>query len=483
MKIPYTIPKYVFETYRCSDETTQLSTETERTIRSEDVYWDVDRVPSLKTLALRVIASEWKRNPILEELPTCEDRNELIEILSTDLPFELTIKKIEDDYYWERCSKARWEHNDLSIHGNSWRRRYCEGTLSEYLEKLDPTFFEAQKEECEKMIDLVHKYVYTIQIRSLIPTRKTRISLDEEDPCEKDREYPINHIPLDIILPHFPNLTEIRINFGQIYMNDGFEWKDFDISIEDCLGLGRGIKACEKLKKFSLTRSNVDQLRIAALLQGMVDNYNIEELNFSHCKLGNVGAQAIGEFLLLHKKLKILHLENNNIGPEGVAGIIYGLLQLENAIMFKVLNLGMNPLLDNGMFHICAFLLRNESLEVLNLSACKIEAAGGMALADILTSGSINFENLSIDVSNNDFNEKIGETIDLALKEIPFIVEFKARMCNFSKKSENSIYESVMRNKLKKLKENTKQMLEESQRISSDLSIFKQIFNDDIFHI
>lgn len=51
-------------------------------------------------------------------------------------------------------------------------------------------------------------------------------------------------------------------------------------------------------------------------------------------------------------------------------------------------------------------LLRNESLEVLNVSACKIEAAGGMALADILTSGSINFENLSIDVSNNDFNEK-----------------------------------------------------------------------------
>lgn len=58
--------------------------------------------------------------------------------------------------------------------------------------------------------------------------RKTRISLNEEDPCEKDREYPINHIPLDIILPRFPYLTEIRINFGQIYMNDGFEWKDFE---------------------------------------------------------------------------------------------------------------------------------------------------------------------------------------------------------------------------------------------------------------
>lgn len=57
------------------------------------------------------------------------------------------------------------------MHGNCWRRRYCEGIFGEYLENLDPTFFEAQKEECEKMIDLVHKYVHTIEIRSLIPTK------------------------------------------------------------------------------------------------------------------------------------------------------------------------------------------------------------------------------------------------------------------------------------------------------------------------
>lgn len=81
--------------------------EVDRTIRPEDVSWDEERVPSLKTLALRVIASVWKKNPILEELPTCEDRNMLMEILPTDLPFELAIRKIENEYYWERCSKAR----------------------------------------------------------------------------------------------------------------------------------------------------------------------------------------------------------------------------------------------------------------------------------------------------------------------------------------------------------------------------------------
>ncbi|XP_043250668.1 dynein regulatory complex subunit 5-like [Colletes gigas] len=171
MRIPHTVPRNVFETYRCSYETTELSNELERTIRSEDVSWDLGRVPTLRTLALHVIASVWKDNPILEELPTCEDKNELIEILPTNLPFELTITRIEDEYYWERCSKDRWEHNDPTEHGNSWRQRYCEGLLCECLERLEPTFFETQKEECEKMIELVRDYVHAIRIRSLVPTK------------------------------------------------------------------------------------------------------------------------------------------------------------------------------------------------------------------------------------------------------------------------------------------------------------------------
>ena len=107
MRIPYTVPRNVFEAYRCSYETTRLSLERDRTIRSEDTFWDEGRLPSLRTLALHAIAAAWKDYPILDELPTCEDRVELIEILPTDLPFELTIKVIEDEHYWKRCSKDR----------------------------------------------------------------------------------------------------------------------------------------------------------------------------------------------------------------------------------------------------------------------------------------------------------------------------------------------------------------------------------------
>nr|XP_033195790.1 dynein regulatory complex subunit 5-like isoform X1 [Bombus vancouverensis nearcticus] len=465
MKIPHTIPKNVLEAYRCSEETTRLTCEVDRTIRPEDVSWDEERVPSLKTLALRVIASVWKKNPILEELPTCEDRNMLMEILPTDLPFELTIRKIDNEHYWERCSRARWGHNDCAEHGNSWRRRYCEGAFREYLENLEPSFFESQKEDCEKMIDLVRDYVHTIELRSLLPTKKDKISLNEEDSCLAEEVF-VHHIPLELILPQFPHLTELRINFGLVYMNDGFEWRDFEISIEDCFGLGRGIKACPKLKKFTLTRSNLDQPRAAALLQGVLENDSIEELDFSHCKLADKGAKAVGEYLS-HKNLKILHLANNDIGPEGVAGIIYGLLKAEHTTL-QHLNLRLNPLLDNGMFHVCAYLLRSESLEVLDVSACGIEAAGGAALAEVLTSGSIKLKSLNLNLSNNDFNETIGDSFEAALRNVPFVVGFEARMCNFSRQSEYSMHESVLRNKQRKRKEETKRMLEKSQKISID---------------
>ncbi|XP_053985830.1 dynein regulatory complex subunit 5 isoform X1 [Hylaeus volcanicus] len=458
MRIPHTIPRNVFEAYRCSYETTRLSSELERTIRSEDVSWVEGRVPPLRILATYVIASSWKDNPVLEELPTCEDRNRLIEILPTDLPFELAITRIDDEHYWERCSKARWEVNDLSEHGNSWRQRYCEGLLWEYLEGLEPTFFEAQKEECEKMLKLVQNYVDALRIGSLLPTKKVEKSLDNGDPCLAEEDI-VHHVPMAVILSQLPLLVEIRIVFGVVYMNDNFEWRDFEFSIEDCIGLGEGIKACSNLKKFTLSRSNMNQPRVAALLQGAVENENIEEMDFSHCKLSDKGAHAVGEFLSMHKGLKVLHLANNDIGPDGVAGVVYGLLKADGSVL-KHLDLRLNPLLDSGMVHVCAYVLRTSSLEMLNVSGCGIKADGAAALAEVLQSGCVKFKTLILDVSNNDFGEAVGEIFEAALNSASFIVHLDARMCNFSSRSELSIYESVARHKEEQRREKAKTMLD-----------------------
>ncbi|XP_018352866.1 PREDICTED: LOW QUALITY PROTEIN: T-complex-associated testis-expressed protein 1-like [Trachymyrmex septentrionalis] len=399
MRIPHTISKNVIAAYRCSPETTLLSQEQGRTLRAEDASWDDGVIPDLKILALRAIVLTWKDNPILEDLPTCADRDVLVETLPTDLPFELTIPRIGDEFYWERSAKDRWEYNDPSEHGNSWRRLYCERHLVEYLETLQASYFEPQREECEKLMALVKNHIHVIRLRSLVPTKKRTDMENDELILEDDV---VHHIPMAVILPQFPHLTEIYLNFGMIYMNDGFEWRDFEFSLEDCLSLGEGIKASPKLKKFSLTRSNLDQPRVAAILQGMISNDNIEELDLSHCKLKDKGAHAVGEFLSRHQNLKILHLTNNNIGPIGVAGIVHGLLKASSTAL-KHLDFRLNPLQTEGANHICALLVRNKTLETLNISGCELGPEDGIALADVFSSGCVELEALSLDVSNNNF--------------------------------------------------------------------------------
>lgn len=93
---------------RCSPATALLPQERDRTLRAEDVTWDEDAIPELRVLALRAIASTWRDSPIPpEDLPTCADRDALLEILPTDLPLESTIGRLDDGFYWERAAKDR----------------------------------------------------------------------------------------------------------------------------------------------------------------------------------------------------------------------------------------------------------------------------------------------------------------------------------------------------------------------------------------
>ncbi|EFN89386.1 hypothetical protein EAI_16181 [Harpegnathos saltator] len=50
-----------------------------------------------------------------------------------------------------------------------------------------------------------------------------------------------------------------------------------------------------------------------------------------------------------------------------------------------------------------AILIRNESLEILNISGCELSSAAGIALAQMFSSGCVKLEALDLDVSNNDF--------------------------------------------------------------------------------
>ncbi|KAK0167824.1 hypothetical protein PV327_001683 [Microctonus hyperodae] len=430
---------------RCSVQTILLPHEQGRSIRAENATWDELVVLDLKTLALRALIERWQNSPIVDELPTTIDRDVLLEILPTDLPFELVIEKIPYEYYWSRAAKDRWEYNNPAEHGNSWRRLYCERHFSEYLETMENIEF--RKEECNTLIKLVQPYIHTLIIHSLIPSKYLfKWSGDDDDDQCTVNEFPVHHIPFNVILSQLPELREIRLNFGVIYMNDGFEWRDFEFSVEDCLNLGRGIKNSLKMEKICLTRSNLDQSRVAALLQGVVINNNIQELDLSYCKLSDTGAHAIGEFLKIHKHIRAIYLINNGIGSNGVAGIVHGLLH-ESDTSLQFLNLRLNPIQDEGGAHICSLLLRNSSLKNLNISGCGLGTETGMGIAEVMSSGYMKISSLQLDISNNDFGPIAGEAFDTALNICTCIIGLDMRMCNFSKDSEYSISKSIARNK------------------------------------
>nr|XP_050845436.1 dynein regulatory complex subunit 5 isoform X1 [Vespula vulgaris] len=447
MRIPHTITENILEAYKCSTESSLLPYEQRRTLITEDFNWDDNIVPELKILALGVIVSLWEKYPILEELSNCMDQDVIIETLPTDLPFELTITKITDEHYWERAAKNRWSFNNPNDYGNSWRRLYCERHLAEYLENFEASYFESQREDCMKILELSSEHVRVLKLHSLKPTKIPSRLNDNDDSSHDDV---VDHIPMSIILPQLPYLTEMSLNMGMIYMDDGFEWRDFEFSVNDCSSLGEGLKSCYNLKKFSLTRSKLDRARVAALLQKLITNENLEELDFSHCKLFDLGAQAVAEFLSLHKRLKVLRLVNNMIGSEGIAGIVNVLLERKSVVLSH-LDLRLNPLGEAGGAHICALLLRNKHLEILNVSSCELNSAIGEVIAQIFKESSdINVETFKIDLSNNNFGPIVGKLFEKIVEVNKYIIGFDARMCNFTKESESSIWQSVLRNKQKR---------------------------------
>jgi Ran GTPase-activating protein (RanGAP) involved in mRNA processing and transport len=58
----------------------------------------------------------------------------------------------------------------------------------------------------------------------------------------------------------------------------------------------------------------LDDAGVTILMQHIIKNTTINRLDFSHCKIGDQGALAVGKLLTVHPTLKELVLCNNKIG-------------------------------------------------------------------------------------------------------------------------------------------------------------------------
>lgn len=80
-------------------------------------------------------------------------------------------------------------------------------------------------------------------------------------------------------------------------------------------------------------------------------------------------------------------------------------------------------------YHFIVVLVRNKILETLNISGCELGSEAGIALAGVLSSGYVQLETLSLDVSNNDFGlTGIERKIDSYIESIYYIEFFSLRI-------------------------------------------------------
>lgn len=54
--------------------------------------------------------------------------------------------------------------------------------------------------------------------------------------------------------------------------------------------------------------------RVKYVLRGLTNNFNLETLDFSHCKIGDDGALTISKFISKRDKLRNLILADNVFG-------------------------------------------------------------------------------------------------------------------------------------------------------------------------
>ena len=276
---------------------------------------------------------------------------------------------MDDEGYWERCCKARWEICDVSAYGGGWKRMYFERNLQQIIEHFVPETTDPT--ELNETLALSASFVKKITVRQLLPpVREAPKGPDFDDNSdagsEAGDEPECDHFNFGPVLKVLPNLEELNLTYGVRDCGMNFEWNLFQFTARDCLQLAQCVAACKTLKVFRLHRSKVDDDKVRVLISHILDHPGLVELDLSNNLIGDRGARAVGKFLNNHSQLVRLSLNDNQIRAAGAQAIAHALTK--NTTL-KYLNLRLNRLGDEGGQAICRALMKNSTLVEINMSS------------------------------------------------------------------------------------------------------------------
>ena len=365
----------------------------------------------------------------------------VLEKISTSLPLKVTANLVEDEGYWQRCCRAKWNICDVSKHGGSWKRmffeRYLQNIIEQYVpEKTEPT-------ELDEVLPLSSQYIKNLEIRQLLPPVKEVKVVDDDlsDAGSDAGDAPeVDHFDFTTILQKLPFIQEFHVSYGVKDCGMNFEWNLFQFTSRDCLLLAKAVAACKQLKVFQLHSSNVDDDKCRVLISHILDHPSLVELDLSHNAIGDRGARALGKFLNNHSQLTKLNVCDNAIRLAGAMAIAHALTK--NTTLQK-LDLRLNRLGDEGGQAIGRAMLRNSTLVDLNLSSNDLTEPSAAILSQVVIQ---NKTLTSIDLSSNRLGTDGGKQLQEGMDENDTITFMDLRLTDCGQETEYFINQILARN-------------------------------------
>ncbi|KAK6997922.1 T-complex-associated testis-expressed protein 1 [Biomphalaria glabrata] len=414
-----------------------------RRIIAEDPEWSLATVPLLNELVIKHIVQNFEhKSDVLKKLLT-KDQTKVLAQISTDLPLKVTALLIDDEGFWERCCRARWELCDVSCHGNSWKCMYLERHLQQLIELYVPEATDT--DEIDDVLTLSSNFIKKIDIRQLlppVPTVSKAPDFDEHSDALSDTgdELESDHFNFGPVLKRLPFLEEFHVTYGVRDCGMNFEWNFFQFTAKDCLQLSECIAGLPNLKVFRLHKSKVDDEKARVLISHILDHPGLVELDLSHNIIGDRGARAIGKFLNNHSKLVKLNLCDNQIRVAGAQAIAHALTKNN---LLQSLNLRLNRLGDEGGQAICRALMKNRTLVELNLCGNDLMEPSAVLMSQVLMQ---NPQLRSIDLSCNRLGIDGGKHLQEGMEENETVIHMDLRLTECGQEAEFCINQILLRN-------------------------------------
>ncbi|CAJ1987881.1 Leucine Rich repeat-containing protein [Leishmania donovani] len=357
---------------------------------------------------------------VLERLPTQPD---------TMLPLRITVPRIIDEKYWQRCCKARWPLGQLSRMAKGqrllekeygWKRLFLEQVLSDFLmalgsgsnagdgngSLLPPGVMTVVTGEAlavsQKGITSLASAAATCTPRDA-DTSLFDLSLDDEaiaalrELCAICRDYVhtvdlpcqlVHFRPYEHLFAHVPGILSFRLTFG--VANRGVR-----VSVTDMIGF---------------------RDEDAQLIQQLLRHYAaLESLRLPLNRLENRHVQMIAAGLESSTTLRVLDFSQNSLTDAAVVEAV-SLLLCRPDFPLEELYLADNQLADKAAAALAEALRFNKTLHVLHLQQnCIGDAAGGALLVRSLA---VHPTLADVNLGSNRFGTSTAEALSEVLPQL-----------------------------------------------------------------